>query len=130
MSFPYELENLSGLGVPAKSRFFENRPAVDDDLESSALRRNQVYGGFRVTVPQLSRQTGGSGFVVSVGAVLDGDVHSLTVAKRCCQISRNPRTTRNTDRCHSQSSDDVFRGSRCRIRKCKRPCGVGSTSSS
>jgi hypothetical protein len=50
---------------------------VDFDLEHAARRLDQFHVGVRVGLPDLGRQTGGPGLVVSDDAVLDRDTHSV-----------------------------------------------------
>jgi hypothetical protein len=56
-------------------RFFEDRLAVAHNFEPTAPRRNQFYIRFRKARTNLSRQTGGSWFVVSNDAVFYADIH-------------------------------------------------------
>ena len=69
------LPDLPGFGVSPEPRFLEYWYTVTDDFEPAAPRRDQLDLDPRVVVPELSRQTGGSGLVVSKGAVLDADFH-------------------------------------------------------
>ena len=62
-------------GVPSELRFLEKRHSVAQHFEPAASRRNQLDSGAGVPVSELSRQTGGSGLVVSERAVFDRDVH-------------------------------------------------------
>lgn len=50
---------------------------VTGHFEPSAARRNQLDVRIRIVLTNLSRQTGGSGFVASKGAVFDRDFHAL-----------------------------------------------------
>ena len=72
-----KLRNLAWPRVPAKSGFLEHRRSIDDDFKSSAARSDELDLRLGITIPHLSRQTGGSGFVVSNGAVFDFDLHRL-----------------------------------------------------
>ena len=67
--------NFAGLCMASEFRFLENRSAVDKDFETTAARGNQFDARIRIFLVELSRQTGGSGLVVSKSAVFDGDVH-------------------------------------------------------
>jgi hypothetical protein len=61
--------------VPPELRFLEHGRVVHDNFESPAARRDQFDCGMRVFLSELSRQTGGSGLVVSKRAVFDRDIH-------------------------------------------------------
>jgi hypothetical protein len=61
--------------VPAQFRFLEHGVPVGEHFESSASRRCHLQLGVRELLPNLSRQTGGSGLVVSDDAILDADLH-------------------------------------------------------
>jgi len=69
-------QNLPGLGVAPDLGFAENRLPVHGDFEPAASRRNELDLRFRIPLLYLSRQTGGSGTVVSKGTVLDLYFHS------------------------------------------------------
>jgi hypothetical protein len=56
-------------------RFFEDWPAVANDFEPAAPRLDQFYICFGKALTNLSRQTGGSRFVVSNDAVFYADIH-------------------------------------------------------
>ena len=78
MSAGLRVENLADLArfdVPAELRFLEYRLAVAEDFEPPVPRRNQINFYTGIVVPELSRQTGGSGLVVSKSAVFDADFH-------------------------------------------------------
>ena len=68
-------DDFSRPGVSLQLGLLENRDPVAQHLEPAASRRNQLDLDRRKPVPELSRQTGGSGLVVSKSAVLDRDVH-------------------------------------------------------
>jgi len=68
--------NLARPRMPTKSRLLEHRGSIYD-FKSSAARGDELDLRVRITIPHLSRQTGGSGFVVSNGAVFDFDLHRL-----------------------------------------------------
>jgi len=71
----YELENLARLRVPPE-RLLRKHPApVDLDFEHAARGLDELHLRLGVGLANLSRQTGGSRFVVSDYAVLDGDPH-------------------------------------------------------
>jgi len=79
-SIRFDLYRIPALGgVPVKLRFLKNWYTVRHDFEPPAPRGDQldVCGG--PSVPELSRQTGGSWLVISEGAVFDSDLH----ASRC-----------------------------------------------
>ncbi len=69
------LQDLSRLGVPPERLLGEDQLAVHRDLEHAARRRDQPDVGVGEGLLQLSRQTGGSGLVVSDDAVLDDHAH-------------------------------------------------------
>ena len=78
MSAGFGVEKFSDFArfdVPAELRFLEYRFTVAEDFEPPAARRNQINFYAGIVVPELSRQTGGSGLVVSKSAVLDADLH-------------------------------------------------------
>jgi len=71
----YELEHLARLRVPSE-RLLRKHPApVDLDFEHAARGLDELHLRLGVGLANLSRQTGGSRFVVSDYAVLDGDPH-------------------------------------------------------
>jgi hypothetical protein len=70
-------EYFPGLGVAAGLRFFIGRNAIAGDLETSSARRDELHFRLGVLLTNLSRQTGGSGFVASKGAVFDRDFHTV-----------------------------------------------------
>jgi hypothetical protein len=72
-----EVGDLARLRVAAQLRFLINRNTVDCHLKSAAARRNHLDRRLGITLPQLSRQTGGSGLIVSNSAVLDPDRHRV-----------------------------------------------------
>ena len=61
--------------MSAQLGFFEHRLTVDGDLESPAARWSHLQLRIREPLPNLSRQTGGSGLVVSDDAIFDADLH-------------------------------------------------------
>jgi len=61
--------------VPAEPKLRKNQVAVDADLERAAGALNELDGRFGINLANLSRQTGGSRFVVSDDAVLNSDLH-------------------------------------------------------
>jgi len=69
--------NLARPRMATKSRLLEHRRSIYNDFKSSAARGDELDLRVRITIPHLSRQTGGSGFVVSNGAVFDFDLHRL-----------------------------------------------------
>jgi hypothetical protein len=65
------------LGKASGGFLGENQPAIDLDVKNSSVTGDQF--GFQVRhLPDLIRQTGGSGKVVSLHAVLDRDLHLLS----------------------------------------------------
>jgi hypothetical protein len=65
--------------MPSCFRFFVDRYSIGNDLEPAASRRNHLKLGVGKALLNLSRQTGGSRFVVSNDAVFDGDFHGFIV---------------------------------------------------
>ncbi len=61
--------------MPAKPRFLEHRDSLSHNLKSATARGDHVDFHARVFLVQLSRQTGGSGLVISDRAVFDRDLH-------------------------------------------------------
>lgn len=78
VDFFKQSENLASLYVALFLRFSEHRDSVAQNLESSAARRHEIDCRVRVFLRELSRQTGGSGIVVSDRAVLDLDLHNCS----------------------------------------------------
>jgi len=74
-----KLRNLTWPRMPAKSGFLEHRRSIDGDFKSSAARSDELDLRLGITIPHLSRQTGGSGLIVSNGAVFDFDFHRGSV---------------------------------------------------
>jgi hypothetical protein len=70
-----QLHDLAFLGMPVELGLLEYGPAIAQNFEPPALRRNQLDFRFRKRLPYLSRQPGGSGFIVSNRAVFDCDLH-------------------------------------------------------
>ena len=68
-------EDLAVVGESPQSLLGEQQVAVDGDLEHAAMTGGQLAVDTQCFV-QLGRQTGGPGFVVSLGAVLDLDPHA------------------------------------------------------
>jgi hypothetical protein len=58
-------------------RLLVDRLAIAKDLEPPSSRRDQLDLRIRITLPNLGRQTGGPGLIVSNDTVFDRDVHSL-----------------------------------------------------
>ena len=73
-----QLDDFTRCCVPAKFGLLEHRNSVARDFEPPASRRNHLDLRFRPLFANLSRQPGGSGFVVSKGAVFDRDLHLPT----------------------------------------------------
>ena len=72
-----ELQHFARLRMPVLLRFLKDRLAVEDDFESAAGARDQLYVRTRVCSTNLGRQTGGAGFVVSKGAIFDCYSHGV-----------------------------------------------------
>jgi hypothetical protein len=58
----------------------EDQRVIHRNLEESAGGRDQLDVGIGIRLLQLSRQTGGSGLVVSDDAELDTDVHQCRLS--------------------------------------------------
>jgi hypothetical protein len=69
--------DFSGLGMPAERLLGEDEPAVHRHLEDPAGRLHEVHLGGGESLRQLSRQTGGSGPIVSDDAEFDRDLHRV-----------------------------------------------------
>jgi hypothetical protein len=72
---PDQLDHLTGRGVPAQGLLGKDLVVSHADLEDPARGFHELDLSIRKRLPQLSRQTGGSGLVVSDDAVFDGDLH-------------------------------------------------------
>jgi hypothetical protein len=83
-----QAENLTRLGVPFFQRFLIHRHSVTEHLEAPAARRNQLDGGGGISLLQLSRQTGGSGLVVSDRAVFDRDLHRRLALRKWSDVTQ------------------------------------------
>jgi hypothetical protein len=70
-----QLHYFSRPGVASERLLGENEVVVHGHVEDAAGRWDLTNFGIREGVSQLSRQTGGSGLVVSDDAVLDRDDH-------------------------------------------------------
>src|SRR5215212_10453022 len=71
-----EAQNLPRLRVAPEGLLRERQASVHGDLEDAARGGHQPDLGVRKFALQLSRQTGGSRFVVSNDAVFDDDPHA------------------------------------------------------
>jgi hypothetical protein len=71
----HPLEHLAGLGVSTQLHLGEHEVAVHRDLENPAGPFDEGDLCVRVTIPNLGRQTGGPGTVVSHDAILDCHLH-------------------------------------------------------
>jgi|SRR5687768_12278235 len=74
-SFLEKPDNLTSCCVSLEARLFKDRNTVKHDLEPAVARRNHFDLSIWKPLLQLSRQTGGSGFVVSNRAILYRDPH-------------------------------------------------------
>jgi hypothetical protein len=59
----------------------KDHPAVHRHLEDPARGLQQLDLGLRMFTPELRRQTGGAGLVVSNDAVFDTDLHAVVSGK-------------------------------------------------
>ncbi len=73
-----ETGNFARPRVPSKLRLLIHRLAVDDDFKSPFPGRNHQVLGVGPFPLELSRQTDGSGLVVSKRAVFDRDLHGIS----------------------------------------------------
>jgi hypothetical protein len=64
--------------VTSKRAFRKDQVSVHGDLEDTAGGGHQADLGVRELLFQLSRQTGGSGLVVSDDAILDDHAHATS----------------------------------------------------
>jgi methyl-accepting chemotaxis protein len=71
-----EAQDFPLVGMAAGAQLREHQRPIHRDLERPARRVDQAHLGAREGVPQLGRQTGGPGMVVSDDAVLDTDPHA------------------------------------------------------
>jgi hypothetical protein len=71
----YEADDLFRLGMAARRRLGKEGTAVHCDLENATRGSHQLDLHIGKLPLQLSRQTGGSGLVVSDDAVFDADMH-------------------------------------------------------
>ena len=72
--------------MPSKLRLFIHRLAVDDYLEPPFSGRNHQILGVGPFALQLSRQTDGSGLIVSKRAVFDRDLHGVSFCLDVTQV--------------------------------------------
>lgn len=72
-----EAQDFPLLGMAAGAQLREHQRPVHRHLEGPARRVDQMHVGAREGLPQLGRQTGGPGMVVSDDAVLDTDPHAV-----------------------------------------------------
>ena len=82
------LEDFSGFGVAPSRLLGEHQRAVHRHLEDSTGGLDQPDLGLRVGLLQLSRQTGGSGLVVSNHAVLDRHLHDRSTLPQMQHANR------------------------------------------
>jgi len=72
---PHQSNHFTGGGVAPHGPLGKDQRLVRRDVEDAAGRRNHLHFGIGKRVAQLSRQTGGSGLVVSDDAILDANAH-------------------------------------------------------
>jgi hypothetical protein len=77
LSLGKNADYLAWFRVAAGLRFLIDRYTVTCHFEPSAARRYELDLSFGVLLTNLSRQTGGSGFVASKSAVFDADFHAI-----------------------------------------------------
>ena len=93
-----QVEDFLVFGEAAHVLLAPDLGAVDVDVEDPARTLDQ-FGLDLERLLQCVRQTGGSGQVVSLAAVLDADLHRL-----CCLISTWHRFSTGESLCHSSVS--------------------------
>ena len=71
----HQAKHFSRLRVPPYGLLGEDPAPIHLDLEHTAGRLDQFHVGVRVDLPDLGRQTGGPGLVVSDDAVFDRYSH-------------------------------------------------------
>lgn len=71
-----------------QSKLREHQVPVDLDLEGAARRLDQLDLGVGERIPELCRQTGGSGLVVSDDAVGNRDDHGLPRFRKATNLCR------------------------------------------
>jgi hypothetical protein len=76
-----QFQDLAPRRVPAEGLLREQSFAIQAHFEHAARTWLQRDLGSRNGLLDLSRQTGGSQFVVSNDAVLDADVHAIPVRR-------------------------------------------------
>src|SRR5688500_8447353 len=99
---PDQTRDLSRLGMAAQRLLGEDQLLVRPDLEHAARGRNEANVASRKGLPQLGRQPGGPGLVVSGDAVLDRHVHRRSpprgvAANRSGPGDRNQEARRRCD---------------------------------
>jgi hypothetical protein len=72
----HESKDFAGFGVAAERSLGKDLATVDFDFEHPTRRLDELYVGLRVRFPNLGRQTGGSGLVVSNDTVFDRHTHN------------------------------------------------------
>ena len=72
---PHQRKYLTGHGMAPHGPLGKDQRFIRRDIEDAAGRRNHLHLGIGERLTQLSRQTGGSGLVVSDDAILDADPH-------------------------------------------------------
>ena len=68
--------DFSGLRMPAERLLGKHDRVIHGHFKHTAARGSQSDLRVWPTIPQRGRQTDGPGFVVSDGAVFDGDAHA------------------------------------------------------
>jgi hypothetical protein len=83
VTWPDQFHNLPWHGVSAEGPLGEHQGVALRDLEHPAGGLDQAYLRVGERLPELGRQTGGPGLIVSDDAEFDGDLHvPVSVAER------------------------------------------------
>jgi hypothetical protein len=72
---PHQRKHFTGRGMTPHGPLGKDQRLIGRDIEDTAGRRNHLHLGVGKRFTQLSRQTGGSGLVVSDDAILDANAH-------------------------------------------------------
>jgi hypothetical protein len=72
---PHQRNHFAGGGMAPHGPLGKDRRIVRRDIEDAARGRYHLHLGIGKRLTQLSRQTGGSGLVVSDDAILDANPH-------------------------------------------------------
>jgi hypothetical protein len=82
------LPNLTGSSMPAGGFLGKDQLSIHGYLEKTSGRLHQAHLCIREHLFQLSRQTGGSGLVVSDNAVLNRHIHIIDASRKKMEANR------------------------------------------